>query len=159
MKFDDKTPRQMITIQDETYQLPVPFIAGHVCTANEAAALNQLLTENTRNNFAARVRQAKSVEGGPLPSQADFDAYVIDYEFGIRGGNIKDPLEREARAIAKTLLEEKLRKQGKKTSAIDSETWQELINGAMEKHGDELRKRAAPILAARKKAGSAELDF
>lgn len=98
MKFDSTTPRGSVTISGLEFTVPQPFTEGHVVNANEASALNQLLIENTRNNFASRIKKAQE-KGEDLPEQADLDAYVSGYEFGVRSATTSDPIQIEAREI------------------------------------------------------------
>lgn len=72
MKFDNNTPRVEFTIAKQVFTCPVVFSDGHVCTAGEAAALNQTLRENIRNNLA----------GTDDLTQGDVDGAVLAYEFG-----------------------------------------------------------------------------
>ena len=47
---------EQIIIQGVTFNVPTPYAEGHVLATNEASALNQLLHENLRNNFASKVK-------------------------------------------------------------------------------------------------------
>lgn len=118
MQITDETPRTEITIQGTTFIAPEPFTEGHTLNANEAAALNQLLHENLRNNFAGKVKAAIEEAGGSVENidgaalQAEFDEYAKGYEFGIRRSGPRvplDPVAREAQKIAKGLIAKKLK--------------------------------------------------
>ena len=93
VEYTNETPRKDITIQKATYSIAMPFAEGHVCTQNEANALNQLLAENCRNNFSARFKD------GNVPSQEEFDAYVAGYQFGVRSVSTTDPVEKQMRKM------------------------------------------------------------
>jgi len=85
MEFNAETPKSEVTIQDNKFNVPQPFSKGHACTENESAALNQILVENTRNNFAKRVKTA--VENGTFnlaDMQTELDKYLAGYEFGVK---------------------------------------------------------------------------
>ena len=103
MDFNKEPPTGAVVIQEYTFSIPKPFAEGHVCTGAEADVLNQTLAENIRNNTAGRVK--KAVAEGSFDHalmQAEIDAYVKEYEFGVRRGRGPvDPIEREALAIAK----------------------------------------------------------
>jgi hypothetical protein len=84
-----------ITIQGQTFRVPIRYAAGHPLTDGEASALNQTLHENLRNNFAKKV--AEGVEAGvPVETlQQQLDDYANDYQFGVRtggGGYRGDPV-------------------------------------------------------------------
>lgn len=123
-----------IKIAGEIFAVPEPYVEGQPLAANEAHALNQLLHENLRNNFAAKVKKAK--DGGTLDLaalQADLDTYAQGYKFGNRSvGTARvtlDPVEREARALAKAAIVDTIKAKGKKlkdytadqiTAAVDT---------------------------------------
>jgi len=155
---------QTITIQGINFTSPRPYLEGHVITAGEANALNQVLAENLRNNFAAKIKkivegnaekQKKGEQLDALPTQADFDKYVAEYKFGERavGGarEVLDPIEREARNMARTAITEALKKKGTKVKDLAEGKLEELIKGALEKH-PKFREQAKAIVEARKAA-------
>lgn len=110
------TPREDYTIAGETFSILQPYTEGHVLSANEAATLNQTWSENARNNFAKRVKDAK--EAGTFDQaslQLSLDDYLESYEFGVRtggGGRTSDPVAAEALAIAKESVKKALQKKG-----------------------------------------------
>jgi hypothetical protein len=135
---DDNTPTaqgsgiQTITIQGYEFEAPAPYTEGHQLTNAEAAALNQLLAENLRNNFRTTVQDAKDkalkaakdhgsyAEGEEVPLSDDnllelqiaFTKKAEDYEFAGRRGTRApvDPIEREAYKIAKAWVLAALKK-------------------------------------------------
>lgn len=111
MQFDASTPRVEFTINKQTFTCPAPFAQGHVCTAGEAAQLNQVIRENVRNNLGAK-------EGDEPLTQEKVDAYLQKYEMGARqGGTIRlDPVERKARSIAEERLRARLTIRGETLS-------------------------------------------
>lgn len=121
MKVDANTPRTEITVQGTTFTVPQPYKEGDTLQANEAGALNQLVSENLRNNFASKVKDALDEVGGSVDKldiaalQAELDSYAVSYEFGVRrGGGFtpKDPVERAALNIARQLVRQALKKKG-----------------------------------------------
>lgn len=98
-----------ITVAGQKFIFTERYAAGHVITENEAKALNQVLSENIRNNVAAKVKD-ESIEF----TQADFDEYASGYEFSANSVRRKpvDPLEKEAISIAKKKIAEMLRDKG-----------------------------------------------
>ncbi len=160
MEFSADTPKAEVTIQDNAFKIPQPFLEGHKCTGNEAAALNQILVENTRNNFAKRVKTA--VENGTMDAgamQKELDAYLTSYEFGIRrGGGPSDPVGKEANSLAKQIIQNALRKKGFKLADVTSDRMKELVSAALEKNPD-IRKEAESRVKRREKLGGEEIDL
>lgn len=121
-----------ITIQGLTFALAAVFSAGHKLTENEATALDGLRAENIRNNFSTTVKKAKEAAAEAngvdvkevTADMLDTDAleaqlaeYAEGYQFGVRtGGRTTDPVERIARDIAKTTIENAIRAKGNKLS-------------------------------------------
>lgn len=96
-----------ITIQGQTFKVPIRYSAGHQLTDGEAGALNQTFHENLRNNFASKVRDG--IEAGvPVETlQQQLDDYATDYQFGVRsggGGFRGDPVMTLAMNMARDLV-------------------------------------------------------
>jgi hypothetical protein len=159
---------QRIKIQDEMFDVPSPYVAGHQLLENEAGALNQLLAENLRNNFAAKVKAAKeeAAKNGTtidLPTlQAELDTYAKDYQFGTRRASgagdaslPKDPVLRQAHIMAREQIREKAKSLNRK---VDAETVNKMVPGFLEKMPgvmEEARRR----VEAMQSISIAELDF
>ena len=160
MEFNPETSTSEVTIQDNTFVVPQPFAKGHVCTENESAALNQILVENTRNNFAKRVKVA--VENGTFDQtamQTELTKYLESYEFGIRrGGGPTDPIGKETILLAKDLIKDALRKKGFKLSDLSSKRLNELAEEAIEKNPG-IRKEAESRVKRREKLGDDEMQI
>lgn len=160
MEFTAETPKVEVTIQESTFSVPQPFAEKHVCTSNEAAALNQILVENTRNNFAKRVKTAN--ENGTLDTaamQKELDDYLKTYEFGIRrGAGPSDPIGKEANNLAREIIKSAIRKKGFKLSDVDSKQMNKLVADALEKN-PEIRKEAELRVKRREKIGDTEMDL
>jgi hypothetical protein len=160
MQYDASTPRTEITIQSQTFTLPQPFTAGHPLTEGEASQMNQLLAENVRNNFAGKIKaQADKPEAERKEfTQADLDAYVTEYEFGVRrAGNGEarlTPVEREARRIARDTISAKLKELGKK---VDKDTMENLVSTLAAK--DHVVKEAEKRVKATAKISLDELGL
>lgn len=127
------------TIAEMTFEIAQPFEEGHVCTAGEAKALNQTRAENVGNNLRKQIEAAKS-EG---KSEDEIRAMVAEYDAAyeltlttVATSRKLDPVEREARAIAKDVLKEHLAKTGRKlTKAPEGETdesWKEKVEAQIE---------------------------
>jgi len=109
-----------IIIQGVSFEAPVPYAEGHTLTGPEARALNQVFHENIRNNFAKTVKASnEGAEGAVAADQLPqaFAAYVDSYSFATPGsGSTRetlDPVEKEARALAKAALTEALKAKGR----------------------------------------------
>lgn len=106
-----------ITIAGHQFEIATPYEAGHPLTEGEAKALNQVRSENIRNNMAKVVKEKGA------DAAEDVAKYDADYEFtlasvgaGTRG---MDPVEREARSIAREAIKAALAKKGEKIKDKD----------------------------------------
>lgn len=142
MQITKKTPRTSFVIQGVNFMIAQPFAEGYVLKPNEAAAMNQLLAENVRNNMAKAVKteveKAGSVENADVAAlQEAVDKYTSDYEFGARiGGRTSDPVERKARDIATTKVREAIKAQGVKISDVPTDKINELAQTYLDQHKD-----------------------
>lgn len=160
MNFNKETPTGAFAIQSKSFQIPKPFSEGHACTVSEASVLNQILAENTRNNWASRVK--KEVEDGTFDQvklQAEIDEYLESYEFGVRRGRgPSDPIEREALNMAKEIVKSALRENNYKLADIAVEDINRLAEDAITKNPD-IMKEAKRRVDQRTKLGVGELDL
>lgn len=127
-------------IDGETFEITAPYEAGHVLNEAEAKVLNQTRSENIGNNVRARIKELKAA--GKLDEAAAHVASVdAEYVFTLsnigEGARKLDPIEREARNIARDIVKAHLAKTGRKITAVpDGETkdsWAEKIEGQIEK--------------------------
>jgi len=103
-----------ITVSGEVFIFTNRYEAGHPVTENEARALNQVLSENIRNNVASKVKDEETPFG-----QKDFDEYATGYEFNaasVRRAKL-DPVEKEAMKIAKMKVAEAIKAAGSTVKA------------------------------------------
>jgi hypothetical protein len=115
------TATKTTIIAGETFEIATPFVEGHVLTAGEAHHLNQTRVENIRNNSAKTIKAALET-GDPAKlaeARAAVQAYDAEYVFTIGGSRGEaapklDPIEREARKIAKTIVTAELAKRNLK---------------------------------------------
>ena len=149
-----------ITIQGMSFAVPTPYAEGHVLNAAEASTLNQVLSENLRNNFAGTVKkavEAASTNGHALDEaalQASFAEYAASYEFhGRRAGRATvDPVTRAAQSLAKGAIMAALKKNKIDSKTLPEGKMDELIAGLLAKDSsfmDEAKRRvdAAKSLA------------
>lgn len=159
------TARDSITIQGETFTVPQPYEAGDTLATNEASALNQVLAENLRNNFASKVKTAK--ENGTFDLdilQSELDSYADDYEFGVRGqgvGRSSDPIMTEAMEILRTAVRKSIKKSGgnlKDFSAkdISAKAKSYITNGS--EAGQKALAKAKILVAQREEIADVELE-
>lgn len=131
MQINTQTARVAATVAGLTLNVPQPFAEGYQLSANEASAMNQLLTENLRNNMAAKIKKAKE-ENKPWTdeqAQTEMDAYAQTYQFGVRIGGARsaDPVQREMEAIAEGRIKDALKAKGIKLNSVSTEKMNELI--------------------------------
>lgn len=115
------TGYDQITIQGQTFRVPLRYAAGHALNEGEAGALNQTFHENLRNNFASKVRDGAEAGVDHEVLQQQLDDYANDYQFGVRtggGGFRGDPVMTTAMNIAREMVRNALREKN-----IDQEQW------------------------------------
>lgn len=166
MNFTSETPRREFTMQGHRFTAPLVFNEGHVCSAAEAHALNQILIENTRNNFAGRFKAVEAKEeGATVPTQEEFDAYVSEYEFGARRTStgtrtIVDPVEREAFDMALRAVKAKLTEVGRSIKEAGGiEAVKAKAQSVLDTHREALMAKAKKVVAARQASAIDELDI
>lgn len=152
VQFTNETIRSDIKVNKVDYTIPCPFEEGHVCTANEAKALNQLLKENVRNNFASKIKP-----DAPIPSQEEFDAYVAGYEFGIRSITSTDPVMKEMIKIAEGLVMKSLEKAGVSKKALGADAFNKKVDEVLANPDYEAKIRAKAEQIVEIKASAIDL--
>jgi hypothetical protein len=157
MQFSPETPRQNITIQGAQFTIPTPFTEGHVLTAGEASQMNQLLTENVRNNLSGKAK-ARAEKNEAALTQDEVDAYVSEYEFGERkagsGEARLSPEEREARRIARERISAALKQKGVK---VDKDNMEKMVTTLAAR--EDIIKEARKRVQATSKISIEELDL
>lgn len=146
-----------ILIDGESFEIQTPYVPGHAITEVEARVLNQTRAENIGNNFRKAVKEAKE-KGESLDAvRAALAQYDAEYNF-TSGGVARtpiDPLEREARAIAKEAIKSKLAAEGRKLKDIDEAKLEAAIDKVAAQ--DDVLKMAKSRLAAKKKVADVEI--
>ncbi len=116
MRITPGAKKQAIKVKGFTVQIPLPYSRGHILAQEEADALNQ--------HFARRVRANvnQSTIGpwkGQDEAQSAVDTYIETYAFGrhvtVRA-RTKDPVEKEALAIATHIVRAKADREGLRLS-------------------------------------------
>jgi hypothetical protein len=151
MQFTDQTPRTEFTCQGIVFTCPQPYVPGpRELTEGEASTLNQTMVENVRNNFAGKLKaNAEKPEAERKTfTQADVDAYVTEYEFGVRKAGSGEarltPVEREARRIARDRITAVLKERNQK---VDKDRMEVLVSELAAKPAvvKEAEKRVAAV--------------
>jgi hypothetical protein len=101
---------EVITILGLRFNVQSPYSVGHVCTKEEARALNQKRLEGIRNKLAVTAKD------GAL-TQSDVDAYASSYVFGQRTARRNNPVEAEALELARRLVRRKEQSRRENTEA------------------------------------------
>lgn len=166
MQIDTNSKKVPATVAGMTLLMPQPFAEGYALLANEANAMNQLLTENLRNNIAGKMKAAEK-EGkawSETEAQAQLDTYAATYQFGARVGGIRsvDPVLRIMEQLAEGKVRELLKTKGIKLNTVDSDKMNSLIDQYIAKDdaaGGALRKIAEKRVKEDSKLAVAELDI
>jgi hypothetical protein len=118
----ETTRYDQITIQGQTFKVPLRYAAGHALTEGEASALNQTYHENLRNNFANKVRDGVEAGLSTATLQQQLDDYAQEYQFGQRvgggGGFRGDPVMTLAMNIARDMVRTAI-----KAKQLDADEW------------------------------------
>lgn len=148
--------KETAKIQRVDVTLPAPYKTGHVLRANEAEALNAYYVNCVRNAVAPTVKDIIDKAGGiesvkTADIQKAVDEFVARYDFGMGGGHVGDPVEREALEIGRNLVRDAIRRKGKNVSDFSAKDItakaRELVNHA--DHGPKIRKKAEEIVKSR----------
>jgi len=159
------TATKTITIQDHAFEASQPYLAGHVITDAEAKALNQVRAENLRNNFATKIKAAKGeaealTEEQLVALRAEFAEYDAAYVFtlaSVGGGKREtDPVQAEAKRLARDVITAKLKAAGKLVKNIDADVLAAAIAKVAE--GEAVQKLAKKNVAERQKAAETDLS-
>ncbi len=162
----DATPNtKTLMIQGESFEVSMPYAEGHPLTAVEAKVLNQTRCENIRNNQAKAIKEAK--EANTFNHEATIkiiDAYDAAYSFAMPGaGAIRrtmDPVEKEARAIARNLIASKLKEKGRTMKdAISTDKGKAKVADAIDKYAEHPKVIAAAKKVVADRAALADLSL
>ena len=163
MEITADTPRTERTIAGRKVSVPQPFAEGQVLTPQTAAMLNQTLAENFSNNLRAKIEAGVLADGKPqdpivalsdAEAQALVDAYAAEYQPGVRrtgsgAPRVTDPVEKEARKIARSKITEKLAAQNLKPKDVNMD---DLLEKMFTKHREALMAEGKKIVRAQQAA-------
>lgn len=170
MQIATDAPRRQRAISDFIVSVPQPYIEGHTITAGEASALNQTIAENVSNNLRAKLKAGHTTGEGENAVTRPFtdeeaqvlvDNYLAEYEMGVRQtgsgtSRVVDPIEREARRLAKEAAKQLVTSKGKKLKEVDLDAITDAIYDA---NVDSLTAEATKIVKAKDKAGEKLADL
>ena len=151
---------QTVTIQSESFTISAPYLEGHTITEVEAKVLNQTRCENICNNQRKTIKAAKEEGSFDLKvARKAVAAYDAAYSFATGGPAVRrtlDPIQKEARAIARNVLATKLREAGKKMKDQDKDK----LATAIEKWAEhpEIIAAATTVVKEREKLANLSLD-
>lgn len=125
-------------IYGHPFTVSEPYTEGHVITAAEAKALNQVRAENIGNNLREKLKELLDA-GNTTEAEALVAARDAEYVFTMSSGagTVKrDPVEAEARKLARELIKAKLAESGRKVGTAPEgytdESWKEYIESKID---------------------------
>lgn len=151
-------------ISGQSFEIMTPYAAGHTLTEVEAKVLNQTRVENVRNNVAKAVKEAyDSGDAQKIDEvRAQVAVYDAEYVFSAGGGRGEgatvrlDPIEREARKLAKSILANELAKRGLKFATPPEGTSEEDWKAKMEANLSKIAGTPEVLKAAEKAVKQAQ---
>lgn len=118
-----------LNIYGLAFEISTPYAEGHVLTAAEAKAMNQVRAENIGNNVRGQIDKLRS--DGQFPEGAEAKAREIvakadaEYVFNLAsvgaGRKVLDPVEREARMLATDKIKAHLKTTNRSMKDVDPE--------------------------------------
>lgn len=120
-----------ISIGGRPFEVSDPYVEGYTINAAEAKVLNQTRAENIGNNFRRLVKDAGDDEAKLVDVARQLAEYDEKYTFSMGGGVARqpiDPIEREARKIARDAIKAELAGAGRKIKDVDAERLEAAID-------------------------------
>lgn len=143
-----------VTIAGLSVELSTPYVAGHTLNEAEAKTLNQVRIENIRNNLAKAVKEAGEDEGKLAEVKAAIAAYDSEYQFTLAstggGTTRKDPVDREAYAIAREFVKAHLAKTGRNFKSVPEGMSEDEWKAKLEENIEKVATSEAVIAEAKK---------
>lgn len=151
-----------VTISGHEFDISLPYAEGHTLTAIEAAQLNQTRAENVANNCRKKVKEL--IEAGDVAEATNIvTAYDAEYTFAApstgSGRRSMDPVEREARKLARDYIRQTLAEETppRKLSDVDKDALEAKV--AEIAANDEVLKVARKTVADRNKLADIEISL
>jgi hypothetical protein len=153
-------------------QVIQPISEATVLTPALAAILNQTLAENFSNNLRKAIEAGVPADETNGVAARDFtddevqalaDKYMAEYEPGVRrtgdaAPRVTDPVEREARKLAKAKVAEILKARNLKPKDVGTEGVADLVDKLFTKNRDAFMAAGKKVVAALEKAAAAGTD-
>lgn len=153
-------------INGHAFEISQPYVEGQTINEAEARALNQVRSENIGNNVREKVKElmeAGDIDGAiALVTERDAE-YVITLA-NVGTGRKLDPVENEARKLARELIKNSLLETGRKITiapeGVTKEEWDAKIEAETDRIAglEEVLKLAKKNVAERQKRGSALME-
>ena len=127
----------IMTISKLKFNVRAPYREADVLNGNDAGQLNQTFREGIRNNKASQVLKMIAEGRSHKDIQQMITDYEVDYVFGTRGaGGVRssDPVETEARRLARGMVKQAIQKAGKVFSNYGGDQINTMITLAIENH-------------------------
>lgn len=153
-------------IQGHSFTISQPFAAGHVLDDAQARALNQVRSENIGNNVREKVKELLAA-GNVAEAEALVATRDAEYVFTlaeVSASRKLDPVESEARRLAKEIIKNSLAGKGRKVSQVPEgmtkEDWEAKLESEYERISllDAVVKEARKNVAAKAKKAEALLE-
>lgn len=155
------------TINGLEFSIRQPYAEGQTITEAEARALNQTRSENIGNNVRAKLKEMQE-KNESIEAMAAYVAEVDEkYEFtlaSVAASRKLDPIEREARNLAKELLKAHLAQTGRKLTVapegVTEDEWNEKVEAEIERisASEAILKQAKKNVDAKKKAADSLME-
>lgn len=152
-------PTRTTGIAGHDFEVNQPYAAGHVISEIEAKVLNQTRAENVGNNMRATVKEMLEKNESLDAIRAKIAEYDAQYNFSMGGGGGRapiDPLEKEIRRLAKAMVHDSIRANGKKLKDYTDEQLEGAYDRAAQR--DDVRAEAQKNLKAAQKRAKASAE-
>lgn len=139
-------------INGHSFEISQPYVDGQTINEAEARALNQVRSENIGNNVREKVKElleAGNIDGAvALVAERDAE-YVISLS-NVGASVRRDPIETEARKIARELIKNSLAESGRKLTQAPEGTSKEEWDAKIEAETDRIAELEDVLKVARK---------
>jgi len=150
-----------LTISGRHFTFEPRYAAGPVdLTEGEARALNQVMKENLRNNFASQLKALEAVGSSDEAIQAAFAQYVEQYKFSDRASERApaDKVSQMVRSMAEEILRAACVKNGINYKDLPDDTRQGALEAILATEGQALRAEAERRLSVATNISAAIFD-
>ena len=152
--------KRNISVSEISVEINAPYEEGYVLKAREAQALNQVRGENIANNCRKSIKALieEHGDGGAEHVQALVSEYDAGYDLSTAPVSAQrlDPVEKEARNIARENVKRHLAQTGRKMSEFKEGEAKEKLAAEIARLSNlpEVRAEAEKVVKSRQKAPS-----